>query len=386
VFDKGSLLYGLDRARQAIRAEGRAVVVEGYMDTLALHQHGFLNAVATLGTAITERHLDQLKRLTSEVVLALDPDSAGRLATQRGIEVARAMAPDEVVPEIAVEVGRGGGLKTLIRYRDARKTRLKVAVLPAGMDPDELVQHDPNAWRTLVSAAEPVVDFALHRLGERHDLQSAEGKRAASDEGLVLIRELSDPIERAHYVQRLARILRVAEADLSQRLGRRGGAERPRHSEDTQGPGDPLDEHALALAMKLGPDAWRRIAPNRLETTEARAVLAQLAAQPATEAPDPTALAALSGPSLESLLGRLGEHARLWDELGEDAQRRRFDDLLLRMEERALFREQRQLQELMGDSDDADGSRWLARLAMLTQQIQAVQRARVGQRQAGSIA
>src|SRR5439155_6879494 len=68
LFDKGGLLYGLDRARQAIRAEGRAVVVEGYMDVLALHQHGFLNAVATLGTAITERHLDQLRRMSSEVV------------------------------------------------------------------------------------------------------------------------------------------------------------------------------------------------------------------------------------------------------------------------------------------------------------------------------
>src|SRR5205823_7615262 len=152
-------------------------------------------AVATLGTAITERHLDQLRRLTSEVVLALDPDTAGRLATRRGIEVARSMAPDEVIPEVGVEERRGG-LRPLVRYRAARKLQLKVAELPDGLDPDDLVRQDAERWRTLVAAAEPVVDFALARLAATHDLRSAEGKAAAADEALDLIRELTDPVER----------------------------------------------------------------------------------------------------------------------------------------------------------------------------------------------
>ena len=89
LFDKSSLLYGLDKARKAIRNENQAVIVEGYMDVIVVHQEGFQNVVSPMGTALTEIQMRQLKRYTRSFVLALDPDAAGIKATLRGLEVAR---------------------------------------------------------------------------------------------------------------------------------------------------------------------------------------------------------------------------------------------------------------------------------------------------------
>ncbi|RMF44634.1 MAG: DNA primase, partial [Anaerolineae bacterium] len=89
LFDKSSLLYGLHLARKAIRRQEQAVIVEGYLDVIAVHQAGFENVVSPMGTALTEQHLYALKRLTRRIVLALDPDAAGDKATLRGLQVAR---------------------------------------------------------------------------------------------------------------------------------------------------------------------------------------------------------------------------------------------------------------------------------------------------------
>ena len=89
LFDKGRLLYALDQARKAIRAKDQVVIVEGYLDVIALHQGGFNNVVSPMGTALTEDQLRMLKRLTRRIVLALDPDAAGQKATLRGLEMAR---------------------------------------------------------------------------------------------------------------------------------------------------------------------------------------------------------------------------------------------------------------------------------------------------------
>lgn len=88
VFDKGRLLYGLDMARAGMRKSDQAVIVEGYMDVIGLHQAGYPNAVAPMGTALTEAQFNLIKRLTTNIVLALDPDAAGQNATMRGLETA----------------------------------------------------------------------------------------------------------------------------------------------------------------------------------------------------------------------------------------------------------------------------------------------------------
>jgi DNA primase len=89
VFSKGNLLYGLDRARKPIRTADQAVIVEGYLDVIAVHQAGYENVVSPMGTALTEDQLRLLKRFTRKIVLALDPDTAGQKAVLRGLDAAR---------------------------------------------------------------------------------------------------------------------------------------------------------------------------------------------------------------------------------------------------------------------------------------------------------
>jgi DNA primase len=385
LFDKGALLYGLDRARQAIRSEQRAVVVEGYMDVLAVHQHGFMNVVATLGTAITERHLDQLKRLTPEVVLALDADSAGRMATDRGIEVARGMAPDEVIPEVAVRESKTGALKPLIRYRSVRKTQIKVALLPAGLDPDDLVRRDPDGWKRLVDTALAVVDFALSRLGERHDLTRPEGKSAAAAEALGVIREIADPVERAHYLQRLGKLLGVEERVLAEQVGRpTAEARRAASPPESQATGDILDEYTVALATKLGAQAAHLVPATDLETAEARALLRHVEGMPGRVPGDLASLRNGVEPWLEPCLDRVSQHASTWDLVATDDLERQLEVSLLRLRLRALFRRQRELQTILADGDFEEARRWQQELAQVAQELLPVQRALLSRERGGS--
>ncbi len=221
IFDKGGTLFGLYGAAQAIRKEERAVVVEGYVDAVVAHQAGFHNVVATLGTAITERHLRQLARLAPEICLALDPDQAGETAVLRGAEVARDALSDTAVP---VPTYRG-----LIRYAAGSRASLTVALLPEGKDPDELILADPEAWRATIASARPVVEHAIDALARQHDLTSARGKAEAAEALAPLLRDVADPIQRAHYVEAAAQRLRIDSLALAERVGqgrRSGGAAR----------------------------------------------------------------------------------------------------------------------------------------------------------------
>jgi len=245
LFDKGASLYALDLARTAIREARQAVVVEGYMDALIAHQHGFRNVVATLGTSITERHMELLRRLAPEVVLALDADAAGEKATMRGLDVARESLADES-PTILWVRGLG-------RFFGDRRTQVKAIVLPAGQDPDEVIRSDPEVWRRLAIQALPVVDFVLSGLARRHELGTSAGQREAAREAMAVVQDLPDPIERAHYIQRLARLLNTREEFLLQ-----AAETRPRrHSSSPSTPrpiGAPyderLEEYVLALVLR----------------------------------------------------------------------------------------------------------------------------------------
>jgi DNA primase len=137
LFEKGSLLYAFDQARETIRTERRAVIVEGYLDAVMAHQGGFRNVVAALGTALGERQLGPLGRICDEIVFALDPDAAGDNATLRSLVVAREALAD--YKPVATRRGIG--------YQKTARCTLRVAQLPDGKDPDELVRADPARWR-----------------------------------------------------------------------------------------------------------------------------------------------------------------------------------------------------------------------------------------------
>ena len=206
LFDKSSLLYGLDRARKAIRAEDQAVVVEGYMDVIGLHQAGFANAVSPMGTALNEQHLRQLKRLAKRIVLALDADAAGNQATLRGLQVARQSLDRENDP---VFDARG-----LLRHEGRLQADLRVCALPAGLDPDEIVQRDAQEWPRLLQSARPIVEHVMHTLAAGRDLNDSKVKRELAQQVMPLIADLPSPIERDSFTQKLARLLQVDERSL----------------------------------------------------------------------------------------------------------------------------------------------------------------------------
>ncbi len=161
VFTKGRLLYGLDRARKAIRAADQVVIVEGYLDVIALHQAGFENVVSPMGTALTEEQLRLLKRFTRRVVLALDPDSAGQKAVLRGLDAAR-NAMDR-----AGELGFVSfDARALLKDEARLQADLRVASMPDGLDPDEIAARNPAEWKSLVEQAKPVVEHVMETLSQ----------------------------------------------------------------------------------------------------------------------------------------------------------------------------------------------------------------------------
>src|SRR4026209_692868 len=149
IFSTGRLLYGLDRARKPIRTADQAVIVEGYLDVIALHQAGYENVVSPMGTALTEDQLRLLKKFTRRIVLALDPDAAGQKAVLRGLDAARS-AMDR-------EGELGFDARGLLRSESRLQADLRVAKMPDDLDPDEIVARNKEEWKQLIEDAKPIV-------------------------------------------------------------------------------------------------------------------------------------------------------------------------------------------------------------------------------------
>src|SRR4030042_96959 len=250
VFDKSALLYGLEHARTPIRALDQVVIVEGYLDVIALHQAGFTNTVSPMGTALTENQLRLLKRLTQRFILALDPDAAGDKATLRGLQIARQTMDRESEP---VFDARG-----LIAHESRLQAEIRVTTLPAGMDPDDVVKADPAEWPRILESAKPVVIHVMETLAKGRNVDDPKTKSEIAGQVLPLINEVPDSIERETYRQRLARLIRVDERLLVGGERPSGGTtrRRPRSTQpkaETQKPDFPaLAGNALLEAHCLG--------------------------------------------------------------------------------------------------------------------------------------
>jgi DNA primase len=210
VFDKSSGLYGIDRAKTAIRQRDQAVIVEGYMDAIAAHQHGYDNVVASMGTAMTDKQLSILKNLTKNLILALDADTAGEEAISRSGEMIDKMLP---VPQF-VYGKEPTPVYGWVKWKDAQNADVKILVLPQGKDPDEVMTEDASLWEKLIMNAKPMVDFILENATAKVDLASARDKSLAVERLLPLLFEMGNPLRQAHYVEMLARLLKINENDL----------------------------------------------------------------------------------------------------------------------------------------------------------------------------
>ncbi|MBI1886113.1 MAG: DNA primase [Chloroflexi bacterium] len=276
VFDKGSTLYALERARDGIRREGGAVIVEGYMDAIAAHQHGFTNVVASMGTALTERQVRLIKRFAGRIVLALDADAAGSEAALRGQEVVeealREAGETSVTP---VLTWRG-----LVRYQESVSVDLRVAVLPPGRDPDDVIRSDEAAWRELVAGAKPVLDYKFEAVAARTDSSDPRARSQAVKELAPVVGAIVDPVVRAHYLQRLSRLALVKEEELTAMLAR-PQRRQARVSTPPQAVGqsdsrrDQREEFLLALLLRYptSRDQGMEVRPELLWQMENRQVL-----------------------------------------------------------------------------------------------------------------
>ena len=198
IYDKGRQLYGLSRAKQAIRTNGFAVVVEGNLDVVASHQAGVENVVAVAGTALTLDHLKSLSRLTDDVRFAFDQDRAGVAATERAIPIAQ-----------------GLGLK------------LSIIDVPSGKDPDELIKQDPQLWRNVTEKSLYVMDWLIQYYTGQFDLSSAQGKSGYSNVILAAIQRLQDPVEQEHYLLQLSEQLGVSIDSVRRKFASVGKPEKP---------------------------------------------------------------------------------------------------------------------------------------------------------------
>ena len=195
VYHKGRILYGLDVTGPSIRKEGRAVIVEGYMDLIALYQGGVQNTAATLGTALTPDHLVELKRYTKDATLVFDADEAGARAAER----------------------------TLPLFGDG-SMYARVAALPDGEDPDSLIRKGGrDAFLRLIDEAPDLFDFCLERIFSRHDVNSAQGITAVLEEAVPIIAVKRQPQERDYYINSVADRLGVRAESVRTRLAHTKG-------------------------------------------------------------------------------------------------------------------------------------------------------------------
>ena len=235
LFDKSSLLYGLDRSRDAIRRADHVIVVEGYMDVIAAHQHEQTHVVASMGTALTEKQVGLIKPLTRKILLALDADAAGAAATVRGIDTTREAVGTERRP---VVTARG-----LVRMQNTLAADIRIIELPEGRDPDDLIRLDPERWSALVREAPGYLDYRFRQGRDAHDLEDARERSRLLDDLLPLVSATSDPVVRAEYEQRLAQLCRVDVESLRRRASI---AEVPPHLRAAPPPSTGRDERAAA--------------------------------------------------------------------------------------------------------------------------------------------
>jgi DNA primase len=237
VFDKSSLLYGFSLARGDARKQDVIIIVEGYIDVIISHQNGFKNTVAAMGTAIGEHQLEAIKKVTGNIILAMDADEAGEKAMLR-----------------------------LVDYENTLKNEIKVALIPPGLDPDEVISRSSEEWQQLLDGAEPLLDFSFSVASRDLDLDSAAGKSRLAEILLPNIAQIQNPVRQAHYLQKLSSMIKVDEQRLESSIKKLGERKRQRKctppvsikSNEDKLFSNPREEFCLALLIQY-PELWENV-------------------------------------------------------------------------------------------------------------------------------
>ncbi|HKZ07873.1 MAG TPA: DNA primase [Methylomirabilota bacterium] len=352
LYTKGQTLYALDLAKPSIRERNRAVVVEGYLDCLMAHQHGFTETVAALGTAFTAAQLGLLRRNAEEIVAVFDADAAGQKASARLEEM---MSDTMDMQGLAWTVSRTGG------FERSGYFPVKVAVLPPGHDPDSLLRAEgAPAFLSRLEAARSILSFVMQQALSEEDLSTARGRAAAHARVALILSKVPNAEEATTLAAQAARELRVDATQLwieAQQLQRarltqsrfaRPGAE-PAAAETTwAAPG--LVERDLMLLLLRVDEARAMLLPLMEDGDVAhlglRALLAALRRVP--QAPAEELMHELEGDAEKGLLASLLVEER---ELPDVEQQIR--DFTRRFETRQRKRELRRATQSLAEADAA---------------------------------
>ncbi|MDP3710515.1 MAG: DNA primase [bacterium] len=191
IYDKSSVLYGFDKAKQEIRSKNQVVLVEGYMDCLMSHQAGLKNTVAVSGTALTGVQAKNLRRLCDSMIASFDADMAGESATRRSLGVGAQLEFDR-----------------------------KIAAVPSGKDPADTVAKSPELWLAAVAEAKPAVEYFFEKTFREKNPNNINGKKEISALLLPWIAELSNEVEKAHWISEMSRRLEIKEDSIWKELRR----------------------------------------------------------------------------------------------------------------------------------------------------------------------
>ena len=245
VYNKSKILFGLDKTKLEIKKADLAIIMEGQMDVITAHQHGYKNVVASSGTALTDEQITLLKRYSPNIALAFDMDEAGQIAADRGIRAAM-----------------------------QAEMNIKVIEVPTGKDPDECIKNNSAGWEKAVASAKPMMQYYFDQTLDGLDLEMIENRREASKILLPLIAKLGNLVEQEAWLRKLSEIIDIKEEVLREVLQQKASAP-ARQKENKQEPEAPAGQAAnitreeklseLMLALLLKHPALINYALNRIQ-------------------------------------------------------------------------------------------------------------------------
>ncbi|MFA5163341.1 MAG: DNA primase [Patescibacteria group bacterium] len=224
LYDKSRIVFALNRAKKSIKKEDLAVVVEGQMDAISAHQHGFTNVVASSGTALSADQLRLIKRFSSNIALAFDMDAAGQMAADRGLKEAM-----------------------------AQEFNIKVIVLPQGKDPDECLRNNPKDFQGALSQAPSMMEYYFQKVEEEFDFSQISSRKTGVAKLLKMVSQLNNKIEADFWLKRISQAADIPEPLLREEVAKTelASSSTPKEREKTNKADEVAADKALSREARL---------------------------------------------------------------------------------------------------------------------------------------
>jgi DNA primase len=333
IFDKSNSLYAIDRAKADIRQKDFVIITEGYMDVLTSHQNGWINTVASMGTALTNNQMHMLKKITRNLTLALDADIAGEEATKR--------------------------IADTIDNENYLNIEVKVVVPLHGKDPDDEIRENKELWAEALEKARPIIEFILDSVRSKTNLADPQDKSQAIENILTIILKIDNPTKQDHYVQMLAQKFNISYRVITDELKKLKTLAKKRSSRkmanktiqvlNAVSSSNPIEEYCLALLLKY-PDLRAEsegLSPEYFEYTENREIFLNWRQSSQQEK-----IESILDTSLHQHLGNLvGKNMPDTLDINEGDRKRDLNNCIIRLQEKWLRNLEAKKAELLAETD-----------------------------------